>query len=415
LSSDGTATTSVDRRGIRASGPQGVTFVELFFDLVFVFAVTQITAGTASDLTPSGVLRSILVGWLIWWAWTQFTWTLNPADTTHEWVRVLTLAATAAAFVMAASVPRAFTDEAIWFALPYLVVRLLGLGLQVRVEMERVGADHRAVYRWAAASLVGLALVLVGALVDPELRSLVWLAAIGADFAAATIAGRATTWDLDPAHLAERHGLFVIIALGESLIVAGSAIADAPLEPGLVAAVGASITVACLLWWTYFGWLKEALERRFAAAGPLRRGPLARDAFSFAHFPLIGGIVGFAVAVEETVVHPDDPMTGPVLAALGIGVALFVASSALSLRILGGPVLVVRLAALVGMGVALLVAGSVGTPPVVPLGIAAASLLAIVIVESVRPPDRTAGGREARAHEPSPAAPPPGRLEPPFG
>ena len=380
--------TTAARRGVRASQPQGVTFVELFFDLVFVFAVTQITAGTAHDLTLAGVLRSILVGWLIWWAWTQFTWTLNPADTTHEWVRVLTLAATAAAFVMAASVPRAFTDEAIWFALPYLAVRLLGLGLQVRVEMERRGADHAAVYRWAGASLVGLALVLVGALVDPGPRTVVWLAAIGADFAAATIAGRAATWDLNPAHLAERHGLFVIIALGESLIVAGAAVSDAELTPDLVTAVGASIVVACLLWWTYFGWLKEALEHRFAAADPRRVGPLARDAFSFAHFPLIGGIVGFAVAVEETVVHPDDPMTGPVLAALGVGVAMFVASSALSLRILAGPILVARLAALVVMSVALVVVGAAVAPPVAPLGIVAAALLAIVIVESARPPDR---------------------------
>jgi low temperature requirement protein LtrA len=376
------------RRGVRASQPQGVTFVELFFDLVFVFAVTQITARTAHDLTPEGVLQSILVGWLIWWAWTQFTWTLNPADTTHDWVRVLTLAATASAFVMAASVPRAFTDEAVWFALPYLVVRLLGLGLQVRVEMEREGADHAAVYRWAGTSLVGLALVLVGALVEPGLRSVVWLGAIGADFAAATIAGRAATWDLNPAHLAERHGLFVIIALGESLIVAGAAIAGAELTPGLVTAVGASLVVACLLWWTYFGWLSEALAHRFAAAAPRRLGPLARDAFSFAHFPLIGGIVGFAVAVEETVVHPEDPMTGPVLAALGIGVALFVASSALSLRILGGPVLAARMATLAIMTAALVVVGAVGTPPVVPLGVVAAALLAIVLVESVQPPER---------------------------
>lgn len=375
------------RRGIRATQPQGVTFVELFFDLVFVFAVTQVTARTARELTPEGVIQSILVGWLIWWAWTQFTWTLNPADTTHDWVRVLTLAATAAAFVMAASVPRAFTDEAIWFALPYLVVRLLGLGLQVRVEMEREGADHAAVYRWAGASLVGLALVLVGALVDPGLRSVVWLGAIGADFAAATVAGRAATWDLNPAHLAERHGLFVIIALGESLILAGAAISNAELTPGLVTAVGASIVVACLLWWTYFGWLSEALAHHFAAADPRRLGPVARDGFSFAHFPLIGGIVGFAVAVEETVVHPDDPMPGQVLAALGFGIALFVASSALSLRILGGPVLLARLAALVVMAAGLVVVGAVGTPPVVPLGVVAGALLATVLVESVKPPE----------------------------
>lgn len=372
---------------MRAPRPQGVAFVELFFDLVFVFAVTQLTAQTAHDLTPDGVLRSILVGWLIWWAWTQFTWTLNPADTTRDRVRVLTLAATAAAFVMAASVPRAFTDEALWFAVPYLVVRLLGLGLQVLVEMERHGADHAAVYRWAGASLIGLVLVLIGALVEPGLRSVVWLGAIGADFAAATVAGRAATWDLNVAHLTERHGLFVIIALGESLIVAGAAIAGAQLTSGLVLSVGAAIVVACLLWWTYFGWLKDALEHHFASAGPDQLGPLARDAFSFAHFPLVCGIVGFAVAVEETVAHPDDPMTGPVLAALGFGVALFVASSALSLWRLGGPVLVVRLAALAVMAVALVMVAAITPPPVVPLGTVAIVLLGIVVFEAVAPPD----------------------------
>ncbi len=374
-------------RGIRTSQPQAVAFVELFFDLVFVFAVTQLTAETAHHLDADGVLRSVIVGWLIWWAWTQFTWTLNPADTSHDLVRVVTLAATAAAFVMAASVPRAFTDEALWFALPYIAVRLLGLGLQVRVEMEREGADHAAVYRWAGASLVGLGLVLVGSLAEPGLRSIIWLAAIGADFAAATWAGRQAVWDLNPAHLSERHGLFVIIALGESLIVAGAAIAAAPLTPDLMAAVGACIVVACLLWWTYFGWLKDSLEHRFAMASPDRLGPLARDAFSFSHFPLVCGIVGFAVAVEETVAHPEDPMPTAVLAALGIGISLFVLSSALSLRVLGGPVLRVRIALLALMAAVLAGVGVANLAPLVPLGVVATALAAIIVFEQVRPPD----------------------------
>jgi low temperature requirement protein LtrA len=373
--------TATARWGVRATRPQGVAFVELFFDLVFVFAVTQLTAETVHDLTPGGVLRSVLLGWLIWWAWTQFTWTLNPADTSHTAVRVITLAATAAAFVMAASVPRAFTDEAIWFALPYVAVRGLGLGLQVVVELERGGASHAAVYRWAGASVVGLVLVLVGALVQPDVRQLVWLLAIVADLLAAAIAGRATSWDLNPAHIAERHGLFVIIALGESLIVAAVAISTADLTSGLVTAVGAAIVVACLLWWTYFGWLKDDLEHQFAAADPTRLGTLARDAFSLAHFPLIGGIVGFAVAVEETVAHPDEPMAAAVLVALGIGVALFVASSALSLRRLGGPLLVIRLAVLPAMGAGLLAAGIAAPTPVWPLAVVAVALTAIVVLE----------------------------------
>ena len=368
---------------MRASGGQAVTFVELFFDLVFVFAVTQITALTAHDLTPEGILRSILLGWLIWWAWTQFTWTLNPADTTHPTVRITTLAATAVALVMAASVQRAFADDALWFAVPYVIVRLLGLGLQVLVDLERVGVSHAGVIRWASLSSIGLVLVLIGGVVDPTVRPWLWLLAILADLMAAALAGRNTIWDLDAGHLSERHGLFVIIAIGESLIIAGTAVANDERTIALASAAVATILVATLLWWSYFGWLKEALEEAYAAAPPERNGPLARDAFSLAHFPLIAGIVGFAVAIEEIGAHPDEPASAAVLASLGIGVSLFVASSALSLRLCGGRLLVARLALLGAMLIGLALVAPLG--PVWPLLVVAAPLLGIVVVEGAGP------------------------------
>jgi low temperature requirement protein LtrA len=367
------------RGSYRASDPQSVTFVELFFDLVFVFAVTQLTGLTAHDLTPDGILRSILLGWLIWWAWTQFTWTLNPADTTHPVVRIVTLAATAVALVMAASVPRAFAGDALWFAGPYVLVRMLGLGLQVRVDLERVGGSHAGVATWAGFSSIGLVLVLAGAIVDPGPRPWIWLLAILADLLAAARAGRGIVWDLNPAHLSERHGLFVIIAIGESLIVAGTAVANDERSLALAAAAAAAILVASLLWWTYFGWLKDALEHRYAAAPPERLGPLARDAFSLAHFPLIGGIVGFAVAIEEIGAHPQDPAPTAVLASLGIGVALFVGASAVALRLCGGRLLTPRLAILAVMLAALVLTAPL--QPVWPLVVVAAALLAIVAVE----------------------------------
>jgi low temperature requirement protein LtrA len=374
--------------GIRTSDPQSVTFVELFFDLVFVFAVTQITALTAHDLTPGGILRSIVLGWLIWWAWTQFTWTLNPADTTHPAVRVVTLVATGVALVMAASVTRAFADDALWFAVPYVVVRVLGLGLQVGVDRERADASHTVVIVWTALSAIGLALVLAGAIADPSLRPWFWLLAIVADLVAAAWAGRGASWDLNPSHLAERHALFVIIAIGESLIVAGTAVANDERTLALASAAVVTIVVASLLWWTYFGWLKEALEYRYAAAPTERLGPLARDAFSLAHFPLIGGIVGFAVAIEEISAHPDEPAPATVLASLGIGVTLFVACSALSFRLLGGRILVPRLLILpVMLGLIALVAPM---EPCWPLAVVAAALLAIVVIEGAGPAEENA-------------------------
>jgi len=373
------------RGHFRVSSGQPVTFVELFFDLVFVFAVTQLTVLTAHDLTPGGILRSILLGWLIWWAWTQFTWTLNPADTTHPAVRVVTLAATAVALVMSASVQRAFTDDALWFALPYVVVRLLGMGLQIQVELERVGESHGGVIRWVGFSVVGLVLVLIGAVADPTIRPWIWLLAIVADVVAAALAGRGAVWDMNAAHLSERHGGFVIIAIGESLIIAGTAVANQERSGALGWTAAAAILVATLLWWTYFGWLKEALEHAFAAAPPERNGPVARDAYSLAHFPLIGGIVAFAVALEGIGAHPDEPISLAALAALGIGVALFVGSSALSLRLAGGPILAVRVGILALMLAAFAVLGSAQIPPVWPLLIVAAALLGIVLIEGTGP------------------------------
>jgi low temperature requirement protein LtrA len=391
---------------LRTADPQEVTFVELFFDLVFVFAITQLTALTAHDLTPDGVLRSILLGWLIWWAWTQFTWTLNPADTTHPGVRVITLVATGVALVMAASVTRAFAEDALWFAVPYVLVRALGLGLQVGVDRERADANHTVVMAWTVLSMVGLALVLIGAVVDPSLRPWFWLLAIVADVVAAAWAGRGASWDLNPSHLAERHALFVIIAIGESLIVAGTAVATDERTLALASAAAVSIAVASLLWWTYFGWLKEALEHRYAAAPAARLGPLARDAFSLAHFPLIGGIVGFAVAIEEIAAHPDEPAPAVVLASLGIGVTLFVAFSALSYRLLGGRILLSRLLILPVMLGLLVLVGPM--EPCWPLAVVAAALLAVVLIEGAGPTEERAGSHRKVSPGPSPAAQTPG-------
>lgn len=375
------------RPRIRTSEPQAVTFVELFFDLVFVFAVTQLTILTAHHLIPDGIVRSVILGWLIWWAWTQFTWTLNPADTTHHQVRIVTLVATGIALVMAASVERAFETDALWFALPYVTVRLLGLGLQVRVESEREAGSQGGVITWASLSLVGLGLVVLGAVLDPAVRPAIWGLAIVADLVSAAVAGRRTTWDLNPSHLSERHGLFVIIAIGESLIVAGSAAAGDARTTDLIAVAAAAIVVACLLWWSYFGWVKEALEHHYAAAPAERNGPLARDAFSVAHFPTIAGIVGFAVAIEEIFLHPGDPATGAVVASLGVGIVLFVAGSALALRRLGGPLLVPRLVILAVMLVPLVLVSSMA--PVWSLAVVAVALLAIVIVEGDGPKQRS--------------------------
>jgi low temperature requirement protein LtrA len=382
-------------RFLHAPEGQSVAFVELFFDLVFVFAVTQVTSVTARHLDLAQVGRGVLIFWLVWWAWTQFTWTLNPADTTHVVVQVVTLLATASAFVMASSVSLAFGDEALWFAIPYVVVRVLGLGLQVRIAAEEergtVGGaprSSRQVMRWVGLSSLGLVAVLAGAFVQPPGRTWIWVLAIALDLLAATIGARSEDpWDIGAAHLAERHGLFVIIALGESLIIAGTAAANESRSLDLVGLAGAGMAVVGLLWWSYFAWFKDDLEAAFEAVAPAHRGAAARDAYSLAHFPLVGGIVGFAIAADLMVLHPADPVEASVIAALGIGTTLFMSATVLSYWRLHRRVLVPRLViTLVTAGALALV---VGASPVWPLMIVAVGLLAVAFAERGRLP----GGR----------------------
>jgi low temperature requirement protein LtrA len=384
------------RRRLHAPEAQAVTFVELFFDLVFVFAVTQVTALTADHLTWSGIARSLLLFWLIWWAWTQFTWTLNPADTDHAIVRVCTLVATGAAFLMAASTTQAFGADVLWFVGPYLAVRILGLGLQLRIDQEHPDGQG-TVYMWVTLSLVGLVLVLAGAFVDPPARNWIWLAAIFADLFAAANSNRGRgAWDLHADHFTERHGLFVIIALGESLIVAAAAVSSHARTGALMTDVIGALVVASLLWWTYFGWLKESLEHGMAAAPPAARGPVARDAFSLGHFPLVCGIIGFAVYVHDVVARPSGAPDGDVVAALGAGVALFVGMSAFAYWRTNHRILAPRLALLAAT---LVVLGALhAEAPYWQLGAVAVGLFAIVLVERHEPADARQASERRRGH-----------------
>jgi len=320
---------------------------------------------------------------------------LNPADTRHVVVQVVTLLATAAAFLMASSVSLAFGDDALWFAVPYVVVRILGLGLQMRLAAENrtlrpggVPPPAGTVSRWVGLSALGLVAVLVGAFVQPPARTWIWVLAMVLDVVAAAIAGRSDDpedpWDIGAAHLAERHGLFVIIALGESLIIAGTAASDESRSLDLLGLAAAGLAVVGLLWWSYFAWFKSDLEDAFAAVAPIDRGAAGRDAYSLAHFPLVGGIVGFAIAADLMVLHPTDPVEAPAIAALAIGTTLFMTATVFSYWRLLRQVLVPRLV------ITLLTSGAlvlfVGTRPVWPLTIVAVGLAVVTFVERSRLP-----------------------------
>jgi low temperature requirement protein LtrA len=342
---------SRSRRPLTTTEDQSATFIELFFDVVFVYAVTQTVSLVHEDLSWAGLGRAVVVFWLVWWAWTQYTWALNSADTAHPAVDAVMLVATAIAFLMAVTVPDAFGDAGLWFAASYIVVRTVGLGLYVRVAWDDV-AKRAAVRKLAVFSLGGLAAVAAGGLVDGEARAWLWAAALLLDIFSAVVAGTAEGWDIRPDHFGERHGLIVIIALGESLIVAAAGLTGAELTAQTVAVAILAVSVTAALWWSYFVGFKPAVDEALSRREGMERTHFARDAYSFLHFPIVFGIVLLAVAIEEAVAHPHEPLPVGASVALVGGVVLFVGATAAVLRRGGYPLARMRLLILAAVAAA---------------------------------------------------------------
>lgn len=331
----------MSRHDIVSPEDQRVTFVELFFDLVFVYAFTQVVALLHHGITWGAVGQAVLVFWLVWWAWTQFTWALNAANTDHTGVQLLTLLATAVAFFLAVAVPDAFQGGAWWFAIPYVAVRAIGLFVYGWVG-SRDAALSRAVRYFSLLSVSGLAAVLLGAYVGVPWLYGCWGLAILLDVMAARSAGAQEGWNLHPAHFAERHGLIVIIALGESLIVAAGGLSGAPRTGALLGVGILAVALTSTLWWSYFPYVRPFLEEGLERCPPARRGALGRDVYSLGHFPMVFGIAAVAAATEQAVAHPEVPLATEVRAALAVGLLLFVAGAAWGQRLAMGKTPVVR-------------------------------------------------------------------------
>lgn len=360
-----------------------MTFVELFFDLVFVFALTEVTSFAVNHLDAGGLTRALLIFWLVWWAWTQWTWALNPADTEHGLVRLGTLTGTAVAFLMAVSLGRAFEEQGgLWFVVPYVIVRVGGLSLYAWVTSED-SEQFAAVRGFALFSVAGLASAVLGGFADPEARVWWWLGTVVLDLVAAGRSGR-FGWNLHPDHFAERHGLIVIIALGESLIVSAVAVAGAEWRIELAGVAIGAVLVTCLLWWTYFGWFNEALTERFGALSGAAQSTFGRDAYSLLHFPLVAGVVGIAVGFKAMVAHPEDVLDASVLMAFAGGVGTFLLSAAAIWARAWSRVLWWRLVVPAVLYLVLLLAEDI--PPSTVLALTAVAVAAIIAAEALRPP-----------------------------
>ena len=298
-----------------------VTPLELFFDLVFVLALTQCTALMAAEPTWEGVARGLLILGVLWWCWVGYAWLTSVVDPEEGVVRIVMFAAMAALLVAALCVPGAFDDTALLFACAYGIVRAAHIALFVIVGR---GDPQfmRSTLGLAGGTATGVGLLLVASATDGVLQGGLWALALALDMAEPYFFG-SEGWHLVPEHFAERHGLIFIIALGESIVAIGIG-AEAGVDAGVVAAASVGIAVAAAFWWLYFDVVALVAERRLATARVGReQNELARDSYSYLHFPMVAGVVLVALGMKKTLADVGDPLKLVSATALLGGSALY--------------------------------------------------------------------------------------------
>jgi low temperature requirement protein LtrA len=301
---------------------ESVTPLELFFDLVFVLALTQCTALMAEDATWSELGKGLLVLGLMWWSWVGYAWLTSIVDPEEGAVRFAIFGAMAALLVVALCVPESFGDSRVLFAVAYSCVRWGQIALMVLASRE-APALRESTKALAVGTAIGSTLLIVGALFgDDGAQAAIWAVALGLDMLGPYLFG-SEGWTLRPRHFAERHGLIIIIALGESIVAIGVG-AGHDVDAGVVAAAVVGIAIAGALWWLYFDIVALVAERRLSNAKVGReQNEIARDSFSYLHFPMVAGIVLVALGMKKTLGHVDEPLkTVPAVATLG-GTAVY--------------------------------------------------------------------------------------------
>jgi low temperature requirement protein LtrA len=359
-----------------------VTPLELFFDLVFVLALTQCTALIVRRPDWLGVGQGLLVLAVLWWSWVGYAWLTSVVDPEEGAVRLAIFAAMAALLLAALCVPGAFGADALLFACAYGVVRGAHIAL-FRLASREDPELRRSVTGLAVSTALGVALLVGGALAGGAAQAVLWVLALALDMAGPYFFG-ADGWRLVPGHFAERHGAVVIIALGESVVALGVG-ARVVLDAGVVVAAVLGVAVAATLWWLYFDVTALAAERRLSQATAGReRNELARDSYSYLHFPMVAGIALLAVGLKLTLAHVGRALPLVPAAALLGGTALYLLAHVafrlrnmhtLSVRRL---VCAVLLCALVPAVVAL------RPPSLVTLGVLTAVLVGLITYEVLR-------------------------------
>jgi low temperature requirement protein LtrA len=331
--------------GDRNPEERRVTPLELFFDLVFVFAITQVTGFLSDHLTWAGLAQGLALLAALWWAWVGYSWLTNNAVRAEEATpaRLVVLSAMAAMLVASLAVPDAFGEAGVLFGGAYFVVRLLHLALYT-FTIGDLPEARRAVIGFAPGFLGGPMLLVVAGSLDGPAQGLLWALALAIDYGVALLRGVAG-FRVHAGHFVERHGLIIIIALGESIVAIGVGAAGLELGAGVVLAALLGMVLAAGLWWAHFDYVALAAERRLIRAQGDERATLARDSYSYLHLPMVAGIVLVALGVKKTLAHVGDPLGAIPAVALCGGVALYLLGhNAFRLRDVGS-VSILRLAA----------------------------------------------------------------------
>jgi low temperature requirement protein LtrA len=315
-------------------GEAEVTPLELFFDLVFVFAITQVTGFISADANWTRLAEGVAVLAVLWFAWESYVWLANTTASDEGTVRVVLLTAMAAMLIVSLAVPGAFGDDGLIFGVAYFVVRAAHIGAYTIVS--RGDPQLReVVVRMATTMLPAAVLLVVAGALDGAAQTLCWVAAVAIDYGGLVARG-VQGWRVAAGHFAERHGLIVIIALGESIVALGVGAGGLELDAGIIVAALLGVAVSASLWWAYFDFVAIVAERRLRSADPDEQVRIARDSYTYLHLPMVAGIILFALGVKKTLGHVGDDLHAVPAVALTGGVALyFVALSAFKRRNIG--------------------------------------------------------------------------------
>jgi low temperature requirement protein LtrA len=378
---------------------QRATNLELFFDLVFVFAITQLSHLLEVHLTPTGAAKTGFLLLVVWWGWTYTTWMTNFFDPDAITVRLVLIASMLASLLMAIAIPEAFGERALLFAAGYTGLQVIRNGFVLWATDPR-WAQHRTFEGVAIWSVAVGVLWIAGALADDWARLGLWSLALAIDyagpFARYWVPGRGRVsieeWEVETAHFAERFQLFIIIALGESIVVTGATTSQLELTPARVIAFAIAFLGTAALWWLYFDFVATLAERALERAE--RRTLLARDAYTYLHIAIIAGILLSAVGDEIVIAHPTDELSAAELAVVVGGPAVYLLGQAavrlrvtgkISLRRIGGALACFLIAPTGAFAPALVVAGAL-----------LAVLIGVIVADQVVVARRTGGRTRAR-------------------